>query len=137
MKIRAVVDPRGLGALVTNLSTIASGEVARAANRELAGIYQGYVDRQFAQGRSPYGDKWPAPQDGGRPGWRSGHMGRTAKVRAAGNRITLSTGADYAKWFVRKRGDIFPNAADGLPPKWKEAADRVHRRAVAKKLRAR
>jgi hypothetical protein len=137
VKIRVETNTKALGSLYTGLSSIASGEVARKANSELASIYQGFVDRSFATGRGPYGDPWAPPKDGGRPGYRTGDLSRDAKVRPAGNRILLSTSLDYAKYFVRSGRDIFPNASDGVPVKWKEAADRVHRKAVRGALKVR
>ncbi len=135
--IKAIVDPRGLGLLEARLADVASGKVAREANKELAGVYQGYVDEQFAKGRSPYGERWDAPLDGGRPGWRSGDLARSTKVKAAGATIRMTAGVDYARYFIRSGRDIFPNAADGLPPKWRTAAERVHRAAARRALRAR
>lgn len=126
-----VTDTKALAALQTAFRTLGGPEVGRRANVELAGVYQGYVREQFDSGRSPYGERWEPPQDGGRPGYRTGNLARSAKVRAAGNRILLSaSGAPYAGFFVRSGRDIFPTAADGLPPKWKTAAERVYRRAV-------
>jgi hypothetical protein len=136
--IRPVTDTKALGALHTGFLSLASGEVGRRANRELAGIYHGYVRKQFDDGRSPYGERWETPLDGGRPGWRTGNLAKSAKVRAAGNRILLSaSGASYAGYFVRSGRDIFPTSADGLPPKWKAAAERVYHTHIRKHLRGR
>ncbi len=136
--IRPISDTKALAALETNFRTLAGGEVGRKANRELADVYTGFVKKQFDDGRSPYGERWEAPQDGGRPGWRTGNLGRSARARAVGNRIVLSaSGASYAGYFVKSGRDIFPTSADGLPPKWKAAAERVYRSHVRKHLRGR
>ncbi|MEK9833531.1 MAG: hypothetical protein VW453_13160, partial [Rhodospirillaceae bacterium] len=94
-------NTKALGSLYTGLSSVASGDAARDANREVTEKLQGFVDRQFDRGVSPYGDAWKPPQDGGRPGVRSGDLRRAVKVRAQGSRILLSAGGvSYAGYFA-------------------------------------
>lgn len=141
--IRVEANTSALGAIYTGLSSVASGDAAREANRESATAIQGFINRQFDRGTTPYGDRWDPPKDGGKPGERTGILRDSIRVRAAGNRILLSApGVFYAVYFATGTSrmtarEIFPNASNGLPTRWKEAIQKAHRRAVAKKLRAR
>jgi phage gpG-like protein len=141
--IRVEANTKALGALYTGLSSVASGDAAKEANREVASVLQGFVDRQFDRGVSPYGDAWAPPQDGGRPGVRSGDLRGAITVRPQGSRILLSAGGvSYAGYFARgtskmEAREIFPNASNGLPPRWRDAIEKAYRRAVAKRLRGR
>lgn len=143
MKITPVIDTKALGALQAALSTVASGDAARAIMREAAGELDTFVQEQFARGRDPYGVPWDPPKDGGKPGVRSGKLRGSVQVRAAGNRILLSaSGVTYAGYFSRGTSrmaarPIFPDGSTGLPVKWRDAIEKAVRRNVAKKLRGR
>lgn len=141
--IRAEANTKALGSLYTGLSSVASGEAAREANREAERVLDGFVRAQFDRGVSPYGDRWDPPKDGGRPGDRTGTLRSKINVRAQGSRILLSAGGvSYAGYFTRGTGrmtarEVFPNAQDGLPRRWREAIEKAQRRAVSRKLRGR
>ncbi|RTL09249.1 MAG: hypothetical protein EKK62_03150 [Acidimicrobiia bacterium] len=143
MKVKVEVDTKALAALSLGLSTVASGETARAITREIAGELDALVREQFQRGRDPYGVPWEAPKDGGRPGVRSGKLKGSVSVRAAGNRILLSaSGVPYARFFSRGTSrmaarPIFPEASIGLPPKWRDIIDKAARRYVRRAVKGR
>ena len=137
--IRADADTSALAALYTGLSAVASGELAARANREAAEGLQALVAQEFAEGRGPDGEAWPAPKDGGRPGYRSGALASAASVDAYGSRLLLrAPGVAYARFFTRgtrkmAARPVFP--AGKLPPAWKRVIQLAHRRAVERRLR--
>lgn len=143
MRIRVETKTDALAALYTGLTSIASGETARQINREIAGELQARVQSQFDRGVDPYGSRWPAPKDGGKPGVRSGKLKGTVQVIARGPRILLSAvGVTYAGFFnygTRKMAarPIFPERSIGLPPAWKAIIENAVKRNVSRKLRAR
>lgn len=125
-----------LGSLYLGLTTIASGDTARAIARDVAADFSGRVQRQFAVGRGPYGNPWPKPQKGNPPGRDTETLVKNITVRPAGPRVLLSaSGVSYAGYFARHAGGIFPDASIGLPPAWKQAADAIARRIVAARLK--
>lgn len=143
MKVRVEVDTKALAALALGLSTVASGDTARAITREIVGELDVEVRAQFQRGRDPYGVPWTPPKDGGRPGVRSGKLKGSVSVRAAGNRILLSAGGvSYAGFFSRGTSrmaarPIFPEASIGLPPKWKTIIENAVRRNVRRAVKGR
>ena len=74
MKISVAAKTGALGALQAQLSTVASGDTARGIMSELAADFHGRVLRQFAVGRGPYGNAWPAPKKGNPPGRDTEHL---------------------------------------------------------------
>ncbi len=134
MKISVAAKTGALGALQAQLSTVASGDTARSIMSDIAADFHGRVLRQFAVGRGPYGNAWPAPKKGNPPGRDTEHLMLHITVRPAGNRVLLSAGSvSYASYFDRHCGGIFPDRR--LPEAWKQAADAIVRRRVREKLK--
>lgn len=137
MKLWVDTKTDALAALQSNLTAIASGETGRAIAKEVASDFDGRVQRQFKRGVSPYGEPWPKPLKGNPPGRDTENLFRHITVRAQGSRVLLSaSGVTYAGYFA-KRATIFPDADSGLPPAWRDAAQQIARKHVARKLRAR
>ena len=137
MKLWVDTKTDALAALQSNLTAIASGDTGRAIAREVAADFEGRVKRGFQRGVSPYGEKWPKPEKGNPPGRDTETLFKNVTVRAQGSRILLSAaGVTYARYFA-KRATFFPDADSGLPPAWRDAAQAIARKHVARKLRAR
>lgn len=133
MKITPTADTKALGALALALTTVASGDTAREIVREIAADFDGRIQRQFQVGRGPYGNAWPKPKKGNPPGRDTETLYGKVKVRPAGTRILLSAaGVAYAGYFSKHVGGVFPDRK--LPVGWKNAADLIVRRIVARKL---
>lgn len=138
MKISVDVKSKALAGLAAQLSTVASGDTARTIMSEIAADFGERVLHEFDTGRGPYGNAWPQPKAGNRPGIRTGLLFSRVSVRPAGNRILLSaSGVTYAGYFARHAGGIFPDASIGLPVAWKASVETIVRRNIAAKLRGR
>jgi hypothetical protein len=136
VKIRVEVKTTALASLYLGLTTVASGDTARAIARDVATDFDGRVQRQFAVGRGPYGNAWPKPKKGNPPGRDTEQLVGAITVRPAGARVLLSaSGVTYAGYFARHAGGIFPDASIGLPPAWKQAADAIVRRIISARLK--
>jgi hypothetical protein len=137
VKVWVDTNTTALGALQSNLTTVASGDTGRVIAKEVAADFEGRVKRGFQRGVSPYGERWPKPKKGNPPGRDTETLYKTVAVRAQGSRLLLSAaGVTYAGFFAR-RATFFPDAASGLPPAWKDATQAIARKHVARKLRGR